>query len=146
MDVNDNAGKGGFFAVDARTGALRWFFDLASGSSCKPNAGDDVHHFDGYHTAAQLGLPGDFFATRPGCNFDRTPNECGNVWSSASIDVTATDTKSLPPRGARARLTLSHRFSSACSAARRRSARSSTSASCASRRCSNGSPRRIGNG
>lgn len=87
MDVNDQAGKGGFYAVDVHTGALRWFFDLASGSSCKPNAGDDVHHFDGYHSAAQLGLPDDFFATRPGCGFDRTPNECGNVWSSASIDV-----------------------------------------------------------
>lgn len=87
MDVNDNAGKGGFYAVDARTGSMRWFFDLASGSSCRPFSSDDVRRFDGYHTAAELGLPADFFATRPGCDFDRTPNQCGNVWSSASIDA-----------------------------------------------------------
>lgn len=86
MDVNDGAGKGGFYAVDARTGAMRWFFDLASGSSCRPDEGDDVRRFDGYHSAAELGLPADFFATRAGCDFDRTPNTCGNVWSSATID------------------------------------------------------------
>ena len=86
MDVNDGAGKGGFYGVDARTGYMRWFFDLASGSSCRPDPGDDVTRFDGYHTAAELGLPADFFATRPGCDFDRTPNTCGNVWSSATID------------------------------------------------------------
>jgi polyvinyl alcohol dehydrogenase (cytochrome) len=86
MDVNDGAGKGGFYAVDARTGTMRWFFDLASGSSCRPDAGDDVRRFDGYHSAAELGLPADFFATRAGCDFDRTPNTCGNVWSSATID------------------------------------------------------------
>jgi len=87
MDVNDGAGKGGFYAVDARTGTMRWFFDLASGSSCRPDPGDDVRRFDGYHTAAELGLPDDFFATREGCAFDRTPNTCGNVWSSATIDA-----------------------------------------------------------
>lgn len=87
MDVNDKTGKGGFYAVDVRTGAMRWFFDLASGSSCMPNDGDIVRRFDGYHSAAALGLPDDFFATRPGCDFDRTPNECGNVWSSAAIDA-----------------------------------------------------------
>lgn len=86
MDVNDGFGKGGFYAVDARTGFMRWFFDLNSGSSCRPDQGDDVRRFDGYHTAAELGLPADFFATRPGCDFDRTPNTCGNVWSSATID------------------------------------------------------------
>jgi len=86
MDVNDGFGKGGFYAVDARTGALRWFFDLASGSACRPDAADDVRRFDGYHTAEELGLPADFFATRAGCNFERTPNTCGNVWSSAAID------------------------------------------------------------
>lgn len=86
MDVNDGAGKGGFYAVDARTGTMDWFFDLASGSSCRPDEGDDVRRFDGYHSAAELGLPADFFATRPGCGFDRTPNTCGNVWSSATID------------------------------------------------------------
>ena len=87
MDVNDTGGKGGFYAVDARTGAMRFFFDLASGSSFRPFPGDDVRHFDGYHTAAQLGLPADFFATRPGCDFPRVPNTCGNVWSSATIDA-----------------------------------------------------------
>lgn len=86
MDVNDNFGKGGFYAVDVRTGTLRWFFDLASGSSCRPAPGDEIRRFDGYHTAEELGLPADFFATREGCNFDRTPNTCGNVWSSATID------------------------------------------------------------
>lgn len=86
MDVNDGFGKGGFYAVDVRTGTLRWFFDLASGSSCRPSPGDDVRRFDGYHTAEELGLPADFFATREGCGFDRTPNTCGNVWSSATID------------------------------------------------------------
>lgn len=86
MDVNDGAGKGGFYGVDVRTGTMRWFFDLASGSSCRPNPGDDVRRFDGYHSAAELGLPDDFFATREGCDFDRTPNTCGNVWSSATID------------------------------------------------------------
>jgi len=88
MDINDfGTGKGGFYAVDARTGALRWYFDLETGATCRPNAGDDVRRFDGYHTAAQLGLPADFFATRAGCSFDRTGTACGNVWSSASIDV-----------------------------------------------------------
>jgi len=87
MDVNDGFGKGGFYAVDARTGALRWFFDLNSGASCRPDEGDDVRRFDGYHSAAELGLPANFFATRQGCDFDRTPNTCGNVWSSATIDV-----------------------------------------------------------
>ena len=87
MDVNDTGGKGGFYAVDARTGAMRFFFDLASGESCRPFPDDDVRRFDGYHSAAALGLPADFFATRPGCDFDRTPNTCGNVWSSASIDA-----------------------------------------------------------
>lgn len=86
MDVNDGAGKGGFYGVDARTGYMRWFFDLASGASCRPDPGDDVTRFDGYHTAAELGLPADFFSTREGCDFDRTPNTCGNVWSSATID------------------------------------------------------------
>lgn len=87
MDVNDTGGKGGFYGVDARTGSMRFFFDLASGQSCRPFPDDDVRRFDGYHSAAALGLSADFFATRPGCDFDRTPNTCGNVWSSASIDA-----------------------------------------------------------
>jgi outer membrane protein assembly factor BamB len=83
MDVNDvPTGKGGVFALDARDGRLRWFFDLESGSTCRPLATDDVRRFDGYHTAAELGLDASFFATRPGCDFDRTPTGCGNVWSS----------------------------------------------------------------
>ena len=88
MDINDfGTGKGGFYAVDARSGTLVWYFDLETSSTCRPNAGDAVRRFDGYHTAAQLGLPDDFFATRNGCGFDRTGTACGNVWSSASIDV-----------------------------------------------------------
>ncbi len=86
MDVNDGRGKGGFLAVDARRGTLRWFFDLASGTVCHADPDDEIRRFDGYHSAAELGLPPNFFATRRGCNFDRTPNSCGNIWSSASID------------------------------------------------------------
>jgi polyvinyl alcohol dehydrogenase (cytochrome) len=51
-----------------------------------PLPGDDVRRFDGYHTAAELGLPADFFATRSGCAFPRQPNGCGGVWSSAALD------------------------------------------------------------
>ena len=88
MDVNDvPTGKGGVFALDARDGRLRWFFDLESGSTCRPLEPDDVRRFDGYHTAAELGLDADFLATRPGCDFDRTPTGCGNVWSSPALDV-----------------------------------------------------------
>ncbi len=88
MDVNElPTGKGGFFAVDARTGVLRWYFDLETAATCRPNAGDAVRRFDGFHSATSLGLPEDFFATRTGCNFDRTPDGCGNVWASPSIDV-----------------------------------------------------------
>jgi polyvinyl alcohol dehydrogenase (cytochrome) len=87
MDVNDeDLGKGGLYAVDARTGKLSWFFDLDSGKTCRPNSGDDVDHFDGYHTAAELGLPANFFSTRSGCNFSRTPDGCENVWASAAVD------------------------------------------------------------
>ncbi len=88
MDLDDGGGgKGGMFAVRADDGRLAWFFDLATQSTCRPFPGDNIRHFDGYHTAGQLpGLPEDFLATRPGCNFDRTGNECGNIWSSAAID------------------------------------------------------------
>lgn len=87
MDVNDsNPGKGGTYAVDASTGALVWYFDLETGATCRPDAEDDVRRFDGFHTAAELGLPEDFFATREGCDFDRTWTECGNVWASFSVD------------------------------------------------------------
>ncbi len=87
MDVNDDAGgKGGAYAVDALDGHLVWFFDLESGATCRPYAADQVHRFDGYHSAAALGLPADFFASRPGCDFDRSGTGCGNVWSSFAVD------------------------------------------------------------
>ena len=88
MDVNDReVGKGGIFGVDVANGHLRWFFDLESGVTCRTDAGDAITRFDGYHNAAELGLPADFFATRAGCNFDRTPTGCGNVWSSPAVDL-----------------------------------------------------------
>jgi polyvinyl alcohol dehydrogenase (cytochrome) len=87
MDVNEFVGaKGGFFALDAADGRLRWFFDLESGSTCTPLVTDDIRRFDGYHSAAELGLPADFFSTRPGCDFDRTGTGCANVWSSPAVD------------------------------------------------------------
>jgi outer membrane protein assembly factor BamB len=87
MDVNDReGGKGGFYAVDARDGRLAWFFDLETGSTCRPFPTDNVRRFDGYHNEEELGLPPGFLASRPGCHFDRTPTGCGNVWSSAAID------------------------------------------------------------
>ncbi len=87
MDVNDReGGKGGFYAVDARDGRLVWFFDLETGSTCRPFPTDNIRRFDGYHNEEELGLPPGFLASRPGCHFDRTPTGCGNVWSSAAID------------------------------------------------------------
>lgn len=87
MDINDYGdGKGGFYAVDAREGTLRWYFDVVTGAACHPDASDEIRRFDGYHSTEELGLPGDFFETRKGCDFDRTGVACGNVWSSAAID------------------------------------------------------------
>jgi outer membrane protein assembly factor BamB len=87
MDVNDHVpGKGGVYAVDATDGRLVWYFDMDTQATCRPNASDNVRRFDGFHTAAELGLPDDFFATRPGCNFDRSWTGCGNIWSSFSVD------------------------------------------------------------
>jgi len=87
MDVNDSTGgKGGFFALDAGDGRMSWFFDLESGQTCRPFASDEIRQFDGFHDAERLGLPDDFFATRPGCDFPRSPNGCGNVWSTPSYD------------------------------------------------------------
>ena len=80
------AGKGGFYAVDARDGPAGLVLrprdrrDLPAGSP-----GDDIRRFDGYHTEAELGLPAGFLATRAGCDFPREPNGCGNVWSSARV-------------------------------------------------------------
>ncbi len=88
MDVNDVAtGKGGFIALDAVDGTLDWFFDLETGSTCHPDASDEIRAFDAYHSEAELGLPAGFFATRAGCDFDRTPTGCGNVWSSPAVDL-----------------------------------------------------------
>lgn len=90
MDVNDREpGKGGLFAVDALQGYLVWYFDLETrpaGATCRPLSSDRVYRFDGYHSAEELGLPADFFATRPGCDFDRSWTACGNVWSSFAVD------------------------------------------------------------
>jgi outer membrane protein assembly factor BamB len=82
-------GKGGFYALDANTGFLAWFFDLESGQTCHPEPGDNLSRFDGYHSAAELGLDlidPDWFNTRRGCNHPRSRNGCGNVWSSAAVD------------------------------------------------------------
>lgn len=87
MDVNDRfPGKGGTYAIDASTGKLVWYFDLETDATCRPNPDDDIRRFDGFHTAEELGLPEDFFATREGCDFDRSWTECGNVWSSFAVD------------------------------------------------------------
>ncbi|HJQ83153.1 MAG TPA: PQQ-binding-like beta-propeller repeat protein [Candidatus Binatia bacterium] len=89
MDSNDRVGgKGGVYAVDALDGRLVWFFDLESGMTCRPDSGDDIRRYDGYHTEAELGLPAGFLATRSGCNHPRTPNGCSLVWSSAAYDAT----------------------------------------------------------
>ena len=87
MDVNDReGGKGGVYAISARDGRLLWFFDLDTAQTCQPSADDEIRAFDGYHTEAELGLPEGFFASRPGCDFDRTPTGCSNVWSSPAVD------------------------------------------------------------
>ncbi len=88
MDVNDrDVGKGGFYAIDARDGRMEWFFDLESGETCVPFAADDIRQYDPYHSEAELDLPAGFLATRPGCDHPRTPNGCGNVWSSPALDL-----------------------------------------------------------
>ncbi len=94
MDINDVAtGKGGFYAVDAEVGTLRWFWDPESGEVCRPTpadehgAGDEIRRFDGYHSATELGLPADFFATRDGCQHPRNRYGCGNIWSSPALDT-----------------------------------------------------------
>ena len=94
MDVNDVAtGKGGFYAIDAVSGTLRWFWDPESGWVCRPNGadehgpGDEIRRYDGYHSESELGLPDDFFATRAGCDHPRTRYGCGNIWSSPALDA-----------------------------------------------------------
>jgi len=87
MDINDiGSGKGGFYAVDADDGRLEWFFDLETGSICRPSSDENIRRYDGYHTEEELGLPGGFLDDHPDCNVDRTGNGCGNVWSSAAVD------------------------------------------------------------
>ena len=88
MDVNENGilGKGGFYGIDVHDGHLLWYFDLETGATCHAIPGDDVRRFDGYHSETDLGLPSGFFATRPGCDFERAGVGCGGVWSSASVD------------------------------------------------------------
>jgi outer membrane protein assembly factor BamB len=87
MDVNDSdPGKGGFYALSARDGRMRWYFDLETGATCRPDPEDNVRKFDGFHSAEELGLAADFFETREGCGFDRTETGCGSVWSSPSVD------------------------------------------------------------
>jgi outer membrane protein assembly factor BamB len=89
MDVNDSdPGKGGAYALDAVDGHLVWYFDLETQATCRPFPADNVRRFDGFHSAAALGLPDDFFATRPGCNFARASTACGNIWSSFAVDYT----------------------------------------------------------
>ena len=88
MDVNDvPTGKGGFFALDAADGRMAWFFDLESGMTCRPDPEDEIRRYDGYHSEEELGLPTGFLSTRSGCDHPRTPNGCGNVWSSPALDV-----------------------------------------------------------
>ncbi len=87
MDVSDTeGGKGGVYAVSARDGRLKWFFDVDTGQTCRPFPQDNIRAFDGYHTEKELNLPTGFFASRPGCDFARTPTGCGNVWSSPAVD------------------------------------------------------------
>jgi outer membrane protein assembly factor BamB len=88
MDVNDVAtGKGGFYALDARGGHMKWYFDLESGKTCRPWNKDRIRRFDGYHKRSELGLPPDFHNTRPGCDIPKQRTGCGNVWSSPALDA-----------------------------------------------------------
>ena len=88
MDVNEiPSGKGGLYALDVRSGTLKWYFDLATGSTCRPNAGDQIRRFDGFHSTARLGLSDDFLATRAGCSFDRTPDGCSAIYGAVAVDT-----------------------------------------------------------
>lgn len=83
-------GKGGFYALNVATGTMAWFFDLESGQTCYPDAGDEIRRYDGYHSLEELGLDSvdaDWFNTRKGCDHPRSRNGCGNVWSSAAVDI-----------------------------------------------------------
>lgn len=96
MDVNDfEVGKGGFYALDARSGTLAWFLDLQTGMTCTPFDSDAISRFDGYHSEEELRLPDAFLSTRPGCDFADVVAEsgvssrtgCENVWSSPAWDA-----------------------------------------------------------
>jgi hypothetical protein len=75
------------FALRADDGRLVWWFDLVTTQTCYPSPEDDIRRFDGFHSETELSLPENFFTTRSGCDFDRTSNACGNVWSSVAVDV-----------------------------------------------------------
>lgn len=86
MDVDDKAvGKGGMYGLDARDGRMRWFFDLESGKTCRPDPTDNIRQYDPYHSEAELNLPAGFLA-KPGCDHPRNRNGCGNIWSSPAVD------------------------------------------------------------
>ena len=88
MDTNDGVpGKGAIFALRADDGRMAWWFDVVTEATCRPAAEDNIRRFDGFHTAPELGLPDGFLETRPGCDFDRTSNGCGNIWSSMAVDM-----------------------------------------------------------
>ena len=88
MDANDRVGgKGGLYAVDAADGRLVWFFDLEGGMTCRPDPGDDIRRYDGYHSESDLGLPAGFLSTRPGCDHPRIPDGCALLWSSVAYDA-----------------------------------------------------------
>jgi polyvinyl alcohol dehydrogenase (cytochrome) len=109
MDVNSAVpAKGGAYAVDATDGHLVWYFDIDSGSTCRPESSDNVRHFDGYHSVSELRLADEFFSTRPGCNFVRHAKPCaGEMWSSFAVDdrrrmlyagtSNCDDTSTMPP-------------------------------------------------
>ena len=91
MDVNDvPTGKGGFYAVDASDGTLVWYFDVETGSVCRP---DPERRDPQVRRLPQRG------AARPPRRLPRRRaraaattghrNGCGNVWSSAAHDPTA---------------------------------------------------------
>ncbi len=77
MDVNDvPTGKGGFYAVDASAGTLVWYFDVETGSVCRPDPGDahhpEVRRLPQRGTARSLRwLPGDALGVRSRPDHDR---------------------------------------------------------------------------
>ena len=70
-----------------RTGGCAGTSTWRAGATCTPERDDDIRRFDGFHSADAARPAGDFFATRDGCDFDRTETACGNVWSPVSVDT-----------------------------------------------------------